>query len=64
MVAVNNSWIIHKSFQDDKESILQYLMPLSENLIELGQARNKNKRGSGAGRPSKKMKIMKDIGKS
>lgn len=62
LIAVSNSWIIYKKFQEKKMSLIDFLLPLSEDLIEIGKGGTKNLRKSGTGRPPKRVKLMRNIG--
>lgn len=64
LMAVSNSWIIYKSFKSKPMSLIDFLMPLSEELIEMGKCKAHNRKvvAGGGGHPSKRMKLMKNIG--
>lgn len=62
MTAVTNSWVLYKKQQNKKIPLIDFLIPLSEDLIEIGKAGTKNKRKSGSGRPSKRMKLIRNAG--
>lgn len=62
MTAVTNSWILYQKQQNKKIPLIDFLIPLSEDLIEIGKAGTQNKRKSGSGRPSKRIKLIKNAG--
>lgn len=61
MNTVSNSWILFQQSNKTKISLIDFLVPLSENLIEIGLSATKNQRKLGAGRPSKRSKIMVNV---
>lgn len=62
LIAVSNGWILYKKFQTKELSLIDFLIPLSEDLIEIGKTGTKIKKKSGAGRPSKRVKLMLNVG--
>lgn len=62
LIAVSNAWIIYKKFQTKELSLIDFLIPLSEDLIEIGKTGTKNKKMPGTGRPSKRVKLMANVG--
>lgn len=62
MTAVTNSWILYQKQQNKKIPLIDFLIPLSENLIEIGKSGTRNKRKKGSGRPSKRFKLIKNAG--
>lgn len=62
LIAVSNSWIIYKSFQEKKMPLIDYLIPLSEELIEKGKIGAKYQRSTRIGRPAKRLKLMGNVG--
>lgn len=62
MTAVSNAWILHQKQQDKKIPLIDFLIPLSEDLIEIGKSGTSNKRKMGSGRPSKRFKLIKNAG--
>lgn len=62
MTAVTNSWILYQKQQNKKIPLIDYLIPLSEDLIEIGKSGTINKRKKGSGRPSKRFKLIKNAG--
>lgn len=61
LMAVSNAWILYKTCQGKKTALIDYLIPLAEELIATG----KNKIGErkvGNGPPSKKPKLMINVG--
>lgn len=61
MNAASNSWILYQQSNKSKMSFIEFLVPLSENLIEMGIAGTKNHRKMGVGRPSKRSKTMVNV---
>lgn len=65
MVAVVNSWVIYNDVRRTKKkiSLLDFLFSLSEDLIAKGKEKTSVKlRRNSCGRPSKKAKMMKNVG--
>lgn len=62
MVSVSNAWVIFKTLQEKKTPLIYFLMPLSEDIIEIGKQHTKNLRKAGTGRPSKRVKLMSNVG--
>lgn len=64
LIAVSNAWILYKSFRTKPLPLIDFLMPLSEELIELGKSGASKRKlvAGGGGRPSKRMNLMKNIG--
>lgn len=62
MTAVTNSLILYQKQQNKKIPLIDYLIPLSEDLIEIGKSGTINKRKKGSGRPSKRFKLIKNAG--
>lgn len=60
-VAVSNAWIIYKKFQTKELSLIDFLVPLAENLIEVGKEGTKNRRRSDMGHASKRAKLANDV---
>lgn len=61
LISVSNAWIIYKSFQEKKISLIDFLMPLSEELIQIGKIGAQNKRklvAGGGGHSSKRIKMI------
>lgn len=61
LVAVSNSWIIYKSFEHKKMPLIDFLIPLSEQLIQIGKSGAHKQRqlvAGGGGRPAKRTKLM------
>lgn len=61
MNTVSNSWILYQQSNKTKISLIDFLVPLSENLIEIGLSGTKNHRKPGVGRPSKRSKTMVNV---
>lgn len=57
-IAVSNAWIIYKKFQTKEISLIDFLVPLAENLIEVGQNGTKNLRKAATGHVSKRAKLV------
>lgn len=62
MVAVSNSWIIFQKLKGKKSPLIDYLIPLSDQIIEVGKRETANQRNPGAGRPPKRKKFMYNVG--
>ncbi len=62
LITVSNCWILHKKFKEKEMSLIDFLMPLSEDLIEIGKMGTNYQRKLGAGRPSKRQKLMGNVG--
>lgn len=58
MTAVTNAWVIYKQIKNKKIPLIDMLIPLAQDLIEIGMAGSKIKRNSKNGRPSKKSKLF------
>lgn len=61
LMTVSNSWILYKACQGKKTPLIDYLIPLAEELIVSGKNEN-DKRKLGSGPPSKKAKLMINVG--
>ncbi len=61
LMAVSNSWILYKTCQGKKSPLIDFLIPLAEGLIATGKNKNE-KRKLGNGPPSKKPKLMINVG--
>ena len=58
-----NAWVIYKELHRQyKKPYLDFLVELSEALIEKGESRSTVKRRSGTGRPSKRASMMQNLG--
>lgn len=62
LITVSNAWILYKKFREKEMSLINFLMPLSEDLIEIGKLKTNYQRKLGAGRPSKRQKLMGNVG--
>ncbi|KAK9753499.1 Transposase IS4 [Popillia japonica] len=64
MSAIVNSWIIFNEIKNKKSFLLCFLVPLAEQLIELGRSGTKIKRRlcGRSGRHSKRRKEMANVG--
>lgn len=62
MIAVSNSWIIYKNFKNEKMPLIDFLMPLSETLIDIGKLRAKDKPKilADTGPAVKRLKVFKE----
>lgn len=60
MTAVTNAWVLFKQIEGKKIPLIDMLVPLAENLIEIGKAGSKVQRTYKNGRPSKKAKLFVD----
>lgn len=62
-ISVSNSWIIFKKFQTKEVPLINFLMPLSETLIQIGkqEMNNKKKVPADNGPPSKRLKIAPSV---
>lgn len=58
MTAVTNAWVLHKQLKKELIPLIDMLVPLAEDLIEIGKAGSKFQRKSKNGRPSKKSKLF------
>lgn len=58
MTAVTNAWVLYKQQKQKKIPLIDMLVPLAEDLIEIGKAGSRIKRISQNGRPSKKAKLF------
>lgn len=61
-ITVSNAWIIFKQSGQKDLPLIDFLIPLAESLVEVGKNGTKNQRSTGAGRPSKRSKLMVNIG--
>lgn len=59
-IAISNAWILHKKFKPKEISLIDFLVPLAENLIEIGNITTKNQRTAATGHISKKAKLAND----
>jgi len=57
-VCVVNAWIICQELRKKKFPLLQFLVPLSESLIQGGKSESKVQRRAEAGRPSDRLRTM------
>lgn len=62
LITVSNAWILHKKFKEKEMSLIDFLIPLSEEVMELGKIGTNYQRKLGAGRPSKRLKLMGNVG--
>lgn len=62
LITVSNSWILYKQINEKKTSLIDFLIALSEDLIEIGKIGTKYQRKLGAGRPSKRLKQFGNVG--
>lgn len=62
LITVSNAWILYKKFKEKKMPLIDFLMPLSEELIEIGKGGTNYIRKVGAGRPSKRLKLLGNVG--
>ena len=63
MFASVNSWIIYRELRGHPEMpLLDFIIDLSEEMIECGQRLNPNKRSMRNGRRSKRARIMENVG--
>lgn len=60
MTAVTNAWVLHKQLKNKKVPLIDMLVPLAEDLIEIGRAGSQIKRNVKTGRPSRKSKLFVD----
>lgn len=62
-IAVSNSWIIFKKFRSTEMPLIDFLMPLSENLIQIGKLEMKSKKiiRAGTGPPAKRLKVTSTV---
>ncbi|KAJ6639505.1 PiggyBac transposable element-derived protein 4, partial [Pseudolycoriella hygida] len=58
MTAVTNAWVLYKQLKKKKNPLIDMLVPLAEDLIEIGKAGSKVQRSATNGRPSKKAKLF------
>lgn len=62
-ITVSNAWIIFKQLKkNDDLPLIDFLVPLAESLVEVGKNGTKNQRNMKAGRPSKRIRFMVNIG--
>lgn len=62
MMAVSNSWILFQKLNGKKSPLIDYLIPLSDQILEVGKRETANQRNPGAGRPPKRKKFMYNVG--
>lgn len=62
MVAVSNSWIVFQKLRGKKSSLINYLIPLGEQFIIVGNSVLDQPRKAGRGRPPKKQRFLYTIG--
>lgn len=58
MTAVTNAWVLYKQQKKKKIPLIDMLVPLAEDLIQIGKAGSKIKRNVQNGRPSKNSKLF------
>lgn len=56
-IAVSNSWILFQELNGKKSPLIDFLIPLAEQLLEVGKNGTINHRMPGAGRPPKRKKF-------
>lgn len=61
LIAVSNAWILHKQFKKKHMPLIDFLIPLSEDLINIGKRGTNYTRKLGAGRPSKRQRLMGNV---
>lgn len=61
MTAVTNAWVLHKHLKQKKIPLIDFLIPLAENLMEIGKSSSKNQRSMKTGRPSKRAKKFVNV---
>lgn len=62
MLAVINAWILHQEATKKKTKLLQFLVPLAEQMMATGKNNSQVKRKLCRGRPSKIAKLMLNVG--
>lgn len=60
-IAAVNSWILYKQLKKKEIPLIFFLIPLGDQLIEIGKSGSKNVRNASTGRPPKKKKFMTKI---
>lgn len=61
MSAVVNSWILYNEVNEKKTRLLQFLVPLPEQIMAMGKANSAVKHRRNSGRPSKIGKTMINV---
>lgn len=61
MTAVSNAWVLWKQLNNKKTPLIDMLVPMAEQLIEIGKAGSKIQRSSRNGRPSKRSKLFVNV---
>ncbi|KAG4076030.1 hypothetical protein HA402_014029 [Bradysia odoriphaga] len=62
-ITVSNAWILFKQLKKSEEMpLIDFLVPLAEGLIEIGRSVAKIQRNMSSGRPSKRSKLVVNIG--
>lgn len=62
MIAVSNAWIIFKESRGKNIPLIDFLIPLAAQVTDIGKSGAKLQRKANAGRPSKRSKLMINIG--
>lgn len=61
MTSVTNAWVLYKQLKQKKIPLIDMLIPLAEDLIEIGRAGSRIQRNSKNGRPSKRSKTFVNV---
>lgn len=61
MTAVTNAWIVYKQLKKKKIALIDFMIPLSDHLIEIGKSGSKIQRSYKTGRPSKRAKNFVNV---
>ncbi|XP_037043749.1 piggyBac transposable element-derived protein 4-like [Bradysia coprophila] len=61
MTAVTNSWILYKQLNKKKIPLIDFMIPLAEDLMEMGKSGSKIQRTYKTGRPSKRSKTFVNV---
>lgn len=61
MTSVTNAWVLYKQLKNKKIPLINMLIPLAEDLIDIGKAGSKIQRNSKNGRPSKRSKLFVNV---
>ncbi|KAJ6648144.1 PiggyBac transposable element-derived protein 4 [Pseudolycoriella hygida] len=61
LTAVTNAWILHKDLKRKKVSLIDFMIPLAEDLMEIGKSGSKIQRSMKTGRPSKRSKSFVNV---
>lgn len=61
MTAVTNAWVLHKHLKQEKVPLIDFMIPLAEDLMEIGKSGSKVQRSMKTGRPSKRSKNFVNV---